>query len=47
MEGIRRILAEATAAKNGVRLPTLLQVEGAKAALEIARRVGSSWNIHG
>ncbi|RKF49888.1 XdhC family protein [Paraburkholderia fungorum] len=30
------ILAEVTAAKNGVSLPTLLQVEGAKAAREIA-----------
>jgi xanthine dehydrogenase accessory factor len=29
------ILAEVTAAKNGVSLPTLLQVEGAKAAREI------------
>jgi xanthine dehydrogenase accessory factor len=30
------ILAEVTAAKNGVSLPTLLQVEGAKAAREVA-----------
>jgi len=30
------VLAEVTAAKNGVSLPTLLQVEGAKAAREIA-----------
>ncbi|ASL43879.1 putative xanthine dehydrogenase subunit A [Burkholderia sp. AD24] len=30
------ILAEVTAAKNGVSLPTLLKVEGAKAAREIA-----------
>jgi len=30
------ILAEVTAAKNGVSLPTILQVEGAKAAREIA-----------
>ncbi|WP_341313642.1 XdhC family protein [Paraburkholderia sp. IMGN_8] len=30
------ILAEVTAAKNGVSLPTLLQVEGAKAAREMA-----------
>jgi xanthine dehydrogenase accessory factor len=30
------ILAEVTAAKNGVSLPTLLQVEGAKAAREIS-----------
>jgi hypothetical protein len=28
-------------------LPTLLQVEGAKAAREIARSVGSSCDIHG
>ncbi|PVX79910.1 XdhC family protein [Paraburkholderia unamae] len=32
------ILAEVTAAKNGVSLPELLQVEGAKAAREIAGR---------
>ncbi len=30
------ILAEVTAAKNGVSLPTILQVEGAKAARELA-----------
>lgn len=30
------ILAEVTAAKNGVSLPTMLQVEGAKAAREQA-----------
>jgi len=30
------ILAEVTAAKNGVSLPTILQVEGAKAAREVA-----------
>jgi xanthine dehydrogenase accessory factor len=41
------IHAEVRAAKNGVRLPTLLQGEGAKAALEIARSVGSSCDIHG
>ena len=35
------ILAEVTAAKNGVSLPTLLQVEGAKAAREIAASAGS------
>ncbi|MFC0399553.1 XdhC family protein [Paraburkholderia rhizosphaerae] len=34
------ILAEVTAAKNGVSLPTLLQVEGAKAAREIAANGG-------
>ena len=32
------ILAEVTAAKNGVSLPELLQVEGAKAAREVAGR---------
>jgi xanthine dehydrogenase accessory factor len=41
------MLAEVTAAKNGVTLPTLLQVEGAKPAREIARRIGSSCDIHG
>jgi xanthine dehydrogenase accessory factor len=41
------ILAEVIAAKNGVTLPTLLQVKGAKAAREIARSVGSSCDIHG
>ncbi|GAB2906311.1 XdhC family protein [Paraburkholderia jirisanensis] len=35
------ILAEVTAAKNGVSLPTLLQVEGAKAAREIAANGGT------
>jgi xanthine dehydrogenase accessory factor len=41
------MLAEVTAAKNGVTLPTLLQVEAPKAAREIARRIGSSCDIHG
>jgi xanthine dehydrogenase accessory factor len=36
------ILAEVTAAKNGVSLPTLLQVEGAKAAREIAAAGGAA-----
>ncbi|MCX4149633.1 XdhC family protein [Paraburkholderia madseniana] len=36
------ILAEVTAAKNGVSLPTLLQVEGAKAAREIAASGGGA-----
>ncbi|CAJ0709654.1 MAG: XdhC family protein [Ralstonia sp.] len=36
------ILAEVTAAKNGVSLPTILQVEGAKAAREIAANAASS-----
>ena len=36
------ILAEVTAAKNGVSLPTLLQVEGAKAAREIAASGGAA-----
>jgi len=35
------ILAEVTAAKNGISLPTLLQVEGAKAAREIAASAAS------
>lgn len=35
------ILAEVTAAKNGVSLPTILQVEGAKAARDIAASAGS------
>lgn len=35
------ILAEVTAAKNGVSLPTILQVEGAKAAREIAANATS------
>jgi xanthine dehydrogenase accessory factor len=36
------ILAEVTAAKNGVSLPTLLQVEGAKAAREVAASGGTT-----
>jgi len=36
------ILAEVTAAKNGVSLPTLIQVEGAKAAREIAASAGGA-----
>jgi xanthine dehydrogenase accessory factor len=39
------ILAEVTAAKNGVSLPTLLQVEGAKAAREIAAGGGAACSI--
>ena len=39
------ILAEVTAAKNGVSLPTLLQVEGAKAAREIAASGGAACSI--
>jgi xanthine dehydrogenase accessory factor len=39
------ILAEVTAAKNGVSLPTLLQVEGAKAAREQAAGQGSSCEV--
>jgi len=39
------ILAEVTAAKNGVSLPTILQVEGAKAAREQAASVGSSCDV--
>ncbi|GAB7526904.1 XdhC family protein [Paraburkholderia sp. 2C] len=39
------ILAEVTAAKNGVSLPTLLQVEGAKAAREIAANAGTVCGI--
>ncbi|WP_321899756.1 XdhC family protein [Paraburkholderia heleia] len=35
------ILAEVTAAKNGISLPALLQVEGAKAARDIAASAGS------
>jgi len=31
-----------TAAKNGVSLPTLIQVEGAKAAREIAASAGGA-----
>ncbi|ASV97522.1 XdhC family protein [Paraburkholderia aromaticivorans] len=39
------ILAEVTAAKNGVSLPTLLQVEGAKAAREIAASGGAPCSV--
>ncbi|RFU47262.1 XdhC family protein [Paraburkholderia sp. DHOC27] len=39
------ILAEVTAAKNGVSLPTLLQVEGAKAAREIAASSGAACSV--
>ncbi|MBV8627142.1 MAG: XdhC family protein [Paraburkholderia sp.] len=39
------ILAEVTAAKNGVSLPTLLQVEGAKAAREIAANGGATCGV--
>jgi xanthine dehydrogenase accessory factor len=39
------ILAEVTAAKNGVSLPTLLQVEGAKAAREVAASGGATCNV--
>lgn len=39
------ILAEVTAAKNGVELPHMLQIEGAKAARDIARSVTSSCDI--
>ncbi|MFM0085179.1 XdhC family protein [Paraburkholderia sediminicola] len=39
------ILAEVTAAKNGVSLPTLLQVEGAKAAREIAASGGAACSV--
>ncbi|WP_144143969.1 XdhC family protein [Paraburkholderia sp. BCC1884] len=39
------ILAEVTAAKNGVSLPTLLQVEGAKAAREIAASAGTACSV--
>ncbi|HZZ11693.1 MAG TPA: XdhC family protein [Paraburkholderia sp.] len=39
------ILAEVTAAKNGVSLPTLLQVEGAKAAREIAASGGTTCSV--
>jgi xanthine dehydrogenase accessory factor len=39
------ILAELTAAKNGVSLPTLLQVEGAKAAREIAASGGAACSV--
>ena len=37
------ILAEVTAAKNGVSLPELLQVEGAKAAREVEG--GGGWFV--
>ncbi|MFT4063445.1 XdhC family protein [Paraburkholderia sp.] len=39
------ILAEVTAAKNGVSLPTLLRVEGAKAAREIAASGGAACSV--
>ncbi|MFM0283800.1 XdhC family protein [Paraburkholderia sediminicola] len=39
------ILAEVTAAKNGVSLPTLLQVEGAKAAREVAASNGVACSV--
>ncbi|WGS50067.1 XdhC family protein [Paraburkholderia sp. D15] len=39
------ILAEVTAAKNGVSLPTLLKVEGAKAAREIAASGGATCSV--
>jgi xanthine dehydrogenase accessory factor len=39
------ILAEVTAAKNGVSLPTLLQVEGAKAAREQTANEGSTCKV--
>jgi xanthine dehydrogenase accessory factor len=39
------ILAEVTAAKNGVSLPTLLQIEGAKAAREIAASGGATCSV--
>ncbi|MBN3847096.1 MULTISPECIES: XdhC family protein [Burkholderiaceae] len=39
------ILAEVTAAKNGVSLPTLLQVEGAKAAREISASDGAACSV--
>ncbi|WP_063532999.1 XdhC family protein [Burkholderia sp. MSMB1589WGS] len=39
------ILAEVTAAKNGVSLPTILQVEGAKAAREIGANSGVACGI--
>ncbi|MDR5733301.1 XdhC family protein [Caballeronia sp. LZ025] len=38
------ILAEVTAAKNGVSLPELLRVEGAKAAREVAG-TGEAWGV--
>lgn len=39
------ILAEVTAAKNGVSLPTILQVEGAKAARELAATDGGACGV--
>ena len=39
------ILAEITAAKNNVSLPTILQVEGAKAAREIAANSGAACGL--
>lgn len=39
------ILAEVTAAKNGVALPELMRIEDAKAAREIKRSVDSSCNV--
>ncbi|WDD95646.1 XdhC family protein [Burkholderia sp. FERM BP-3421] len=39
------ILAEVTAAKNGVSLPTILQVEGAKAARELAATDGGTCGV--
>ncbi|TKC89289.1 XdhC family protein [Trinickia terrae] len=39
------ILAEVTAAKNGVSLPMILQVEGAKAAREMAAGGGSACEV--
>ena len=39
------ILAEVTAAKNGVSLPTILQVEGAKAAREIEANRASACRV--
>jgi xanthine dehydrogenase accessory factor len=39
------ILAEVTAAKNGVSLPMILQVEGAKAAREVAASGGSACEV--
>ena len=39
------ILAEVTAAKNNVSLPTILQVEGAKAAREIAANNGATCGL--
>jgi len=39
------ILAEVTAAKNGVSLPELLKVEGAKAAREVAGKEGEACGV--